>query len=162
MHNTDRERLDAATKQLNEGEQIPEVEAAWIEHLWETTNRISREQRQHTAIELGAIADPNAPQIDPENQVALLARFMMLDALIERGILDEYIRDKSERKKLFAAAASISCDKNDLGEALAQKHLREMAPDLAEKTKEELRLAGCDPDQTNIGKKFIEWLRDNY
>ncbi len=158
----DREQLDAATKRLNSGEQIPQVEASWIEHIWGAMSRISREQKQQHAIGLTAIAggDPDAPQISPEQRIALMTRFMLLDALIERGVVDEYMIDESQRKRVFAAAASINCDKNDLGEALAHRHLRELPPDAALKSKEELRLAGCDPDHAKIDGRFIEWIRD--
>lgn len=157
----DRERLDAATGRLNAGEQIPEVEPSWIESMWEVMSRISREQRQHTAIGLGAIAGGDPAEIGPEHRIALLARYMLLDALIERGIVDDYMNDESKRKKVFAAAASIKCDKNDLGKALAQRHLNESAPEVAEKAKEELRQAGHAPDHPGVGEKFIQWMRDN-
>ncbi len=159
----DQERTEAAMARLNAGEQIQEVDAVWIERMWEVMQRFPRDKREHRAIGLGAIAggDPDRPQIGPEQRVALMVRCMLLDAVVEQGVLDEYIDDESKRKKVFAAAASMKCDKNDLGEALAQKHIRESPPDVAEKTKQELRTAGCDPDHPKIGERFISWMHDS-
>lgn len=91
----------------------------------------------------------------------MMMRYAMLDALVDRGILDEYMKDESLRKKVFAAAALFPCDKNDLGEALAQRLARDSPPDVAQKTSEEFRQAGYDPDHPKVGGKFIDWMRDN-
>jgi uncharacterized repeat protein (TIGR03803 family) len=63
----------------------------------------------------------------------LTVLFALLDALVERGSLIDYMENESLRKQVFAAAATIPCDKNDLGEAL-------------------------DLDQPKVGQKFIEWM----
>lgn len=157
----DQERSRAATTRLNAGEQIPEVEATWIEQMWDVRSRIPPEKREHTAIGLGAIAGGDPSQIDPEHRVALMARCLLLDAIVELRVLDDYMNEESKRKKVFAAAASIMCNKNDLGEALAQKHIPESPADMAEKMKQELRAAGCDPDHPKIGDRFIRWMRDS-
>lgn len=156
----DQQRAEAATARLNAGEQIPEVEAAWIDHMWDIRGRIPPDKKNHTAIGLGAIAGGDPAQIDPEHRVALMARYLLLDAVVELRVLDDYMDDESKRKEVFAAAASMKCDKNDLGEALAQKTIRESPPDVAEKVKQELRAAGCDPDHPRIGDRFVKWMRD--
>ena len=91
----------------------------------------------------------------------MVMRYALLDALVERGILDEFMKDESLRKKVFAAAALVPCDKNDLGEALAQQLALNSPPDVAQKTREDLRRAGYDPDHPKVGGKFIDWMRDN-
>ncbi len=156
----DREREEAATERLNAGEQVPEVDAAWIERIWEVMQRIPRDKRQHMAIGLGAIAGPDRPQIGPEERLALMVRYMLLDAVIEYGVLNEYMDDEVQRKKVFAAAASIRCDKDDVAEAVAQRQIRESPAAVAEKVKEEFRTAGCAPDHFGIGDRYIEWMRD--
>jgi hypothetical protein len=62
---------------------------------------------------------------------------------------------------VFAAAATIPCDKNDLGEALAQRMLRNSSPDVVERTKDEALQAGWDLDRPKVGETFIEWMRSH-
>jgi len=71
------------------------------------------------------------------------------------------MEDESLRKRVFAAAATVPCNKNDLGEALALRMLRDSPPDIVEKAKEETRQAGCNADHPKVGNKLIEWMRDN-
>lgn len=160
MHTDD---LRAATERLNAGAEIPNVEPSLIEYLWEAISRIPREKRKNTAIGLGVFArgDPNRLPQNPELHVAMMVRYALLDALIERGILREYMENESLRKKVFVAAASFPCNKNDLSEALAQRVLRESPPDIAQKVIEEFRQAGYDPDNPQVAGRFIVWLRDN-
>ena len=159
----ERDELEAAAEDLNTGAEIPTIAASLIEAAWKSVSRIPKDQRQRVAIGIGAFAmvDPaDAPQT-AEQKVALMARLGLLDGLIEQGILDECMDDDSKRKHVFAAAASFPCNKNDLGEVMAQKQLRESPPDVAEKIREDLRQSGYDPDDSSVGKKFREWMRDN-
>jgi hypothetical protein len=157
------EDFSAATDGINAGAEIATVAPSLIEHIWDAVSRISNEHRQHAAISLGAFAgvDPSGMPTDAEQQVAMMARYALLDALIERGVLDAYMDDESLRKKVFAAAAAFPCDKNDLGEALAQRLLRDYSPDAAQKANEEFRQAGYDPDHPKVVEKFIRWMNDN-
>ena len=155
------EGLGEATERLNAGGPIAPIDPALIERVWTIMSQLPADQRHHTSIGLGAIADPALAPPTPDQMVGLMARSAMLDALIERGIFDDHLRDESLRKKLFAAAASLPFDKNDLAVALAEKILRESPPDLLEKSKEELRLAGYDPAHLKVADKFTEWMRDH-
>lgn len=155
--------LSAATERINAGAEIASVEPSLIEHMWQAISSIPKEQRQSTGVGLHAVAlgDPDRLPQNPDQRVAMLMRYALLDALVERGILDEYMKNESLRKKVFAAAAQFPCDKNDLGEALAQRLARDSPPDVAQKTREEFRQAGCDPDHPKVSGKFIDWMRDN-
>lgn len=152
----------AATERINSGAEIPTVSPSLIEHLWVAISRIPKPQSQHTAIGLGAFAlcDPDALPKNPEQRVAMMARYALLDALVERGILSEYMEDEALRKKVFAAAASLPCNKNDLGEALAEKLLRDSPPERLEEAQKELSEAGYDPTHLKVAEKFIEWMHD--
>lgn len=156
--------FSAATERINAGAEIPTVDPSLIEHLWLAINRIPRPQRQQTAIGLGAFArcDPDALPKNPDEHVAMMARCALLDALVERGVLDDYMKEESQRKKVFAAAASFPCDKNDLGEALTERVLRDLPPDQLEEANEQLKQAGYDRDHLRVTDKFITWMRDNY
>src|SRR5262245_22349521 len=100
------EGLEAATERLNAGAQIAQLEPSLIEHMWKALSRIPRNEGQPTAV--GAVAarlDPDLAPRSPEQKLAMMARYALLDALIERGILDDYMKDETLRKKVFAAAA---------------------------------------------------------
>ena len=71
------------------------------------------------------------------------------------------MKDESARKHVFAAAATIPCDKNDLAEALAERLLRDPSPEVLERTKEEAKIAGWDIDRPKIGDKSISWIRSH-
>ena len=148
-----RKRMDAVAARVNAGEEIPEVDPFRIEQMWEIMSRIQRGQNK--TIGLGAVAGPNAREIDPEEQFALTFRCKILEALVDRGVLDDFMKDEAGRKKVFAAAATLKCDKNDFGEALAQESIRHAPPEVQEEMKEELRSAGCDPNNPAIIAKFL-------
>jgi len=164
---------NAVTDRINAGAEIASVEPSLIEHMWQAISSIPREQRQgrtveilfkaSTAVDLHAVAhgDPDLLPQDPAQRVAMMMRYALLDALVERGILDEFMKDESLRKKVFAAAALFPCDKNDLGEALAQQLPLNSPPDVAQKTSEDFRQAGYDPEHPKVSGKFIDWMRDN-
>ncbi len=160
MENDD---LNAVVERINAGARIPTTERSRIEHLWKAMSRIPRDRRQNTtAVGLTAVcANPDFAPKNPDEQVALTARYAMLDALVERGILSEYMEDEALRKHVFAAAATIPCDKNDLAEALAERMLRDASPDVAERTKEAAQNAGWDTDRPRIGDKFSGWIPRN-
>jgi len=50
-----------------------------------------------------------------------------LTALVQRGVLDDYKHGEELDEKVFRAAATIPCDKNDLAEAMLPRLL---TPDL--------------------------------
>ena len=154
--------LTAAVERLNAGAPIPTIEPSQIEHVWEALSRIPMESRKNAAVGLTAVCcnAQYAPK-NPDEQVALMTRFALLDALLERGILNDYMKAEPERKHVFTAAAKIPCDKNDLADALAERRLRDAAPEAIERTKEEAKNAGWNIERPKIGDKFIHWIRDH-
>ena len=154
--------LNAAAERLNAGAPIPAIEPSQIEHVWEVFSRIPTERRKNTAVGLTAVCgDPKYAPKNAEEQVALMTRFVLLDALLERGILSDHMKAEAERKRVFAAAAKIPCDKNDLAEALAERMLRDASPEAVERIKEEAKNAGWDIERPKIGDKFIDWIRNH-
>ena len=153
-----------ATQRINAGGEIPKVDPAWIEGLWSAISKIPKEQRGHTATGLGASAsvDPKQLPPNPEQQVALMARCGLLEALLEQGFFSEYMEDESQRKKVFATAASFSCNKDDFGEALTERLLRNSPEAEVEEAKKQLREAGYDPNHLKVVDKFTDWMRDNF
>jgi hypothetical protein len=154
--------LSAVTERINAGAEIASVEPSLIEHVWNRLGPILKEHREKSPTGLFAVAgDPALFPENPEQRVAMMARYTLLDALVERGMLDDYMKDESLRKKVFAAAASFPCDKFDLGEALTERLARESPPDVATKTREEFMQAGYDPDHPKVAGKLIDWMRDH-
>ena len=154
------EGFSAATERINSGAPIPAVEPSQIEYALEVLSSIPKDRRKNTAVGLTAVCgNPDYPPKNPDEAVAWMARFALLDALVERGILNDYMKDEPGRKQVFAAAATIPCDKHDLAEALAERILRDASPEMLERTKEEAKNAGLDIDRPKIGEKFIDWIR---
>jgi hypothetical protein len=152
-----------AVARLNAGEPIAPVELSLIERAWNRLSQLDKDQPQRIGIHLMAVAgnDPNLSSLSPDQRIAFTFRYALVAALIKAGILDRYMEDAKLRPKVFAAAASMPCDKNDLGEAMALKRLRESPPDVVEKMTEEMKQAGYDPDHPKLGEKFISWMHHN-
>jgi hypothetical protein len=158
----DLEGLEAAVEQLNACAQIAQVEPSLIGHVWKAMSRIPRNEGQPCAVgHVAARLEPDLAPRNPEQKLAMMVRYALLNALIECGVLDEHMNDETLRKKVFAAAALLPCDQNDLREAVAERVLRQSPPDVRQKTKEELAQAGYDPGHLKVADKFIEWMRDN-
>lgn len=149
------DELNVVTEQINAGAEVATVEPSLIEHMWQALSSIPKDLLQSTSVGLHAVAsaDPGRLPQNPEQRVGMMVRYALMNALIERGLLDEYMKDEAQRKRVFAAAALFPCDKNDLGEAVAKQ--------LADKTNEELRLAGYDPDHPKVAGRFIAWMHEH-
>lgn len=153
------EPYEKAMELINSGAQVPAVDPLIIASFWDFISRIPPERRGTTAFAFAAVADGGTALLQPELRIALMMRIILVNALSERGLLTEYLTDEALKKKLFVAAASISFDKNDLGEALAHRVLREAAADIADKTRAEMIEGGLDPDFPRIAKRLIGYLR---
>ena len=147
------DEMNIVTEQINAGAEIASVDPSLIEKIWKAINSISKELREGSSTGLHAVASAGSYPEDPEQRVGGMIRYTLMNSLIERGILDEYMKNESQRKKVFATAAQFPCDKNDLGEAVAQK--------LDQKTNEELRQAGYDPDHPKVAERFIAWMHEH-
>ncbi len=155
------EAHQAAMERINSGAEVPPVDPSMVESLWDAISSIPAERRGTTAVDLGAVAGANLSSLDPEQHVALMTRCMLLSALAERGVLNDYIGDEFLRKKLLVATATLPFSKNDLAEALAGRIFRESPPDVVQKTRADMIEAGLDPDFPNIAKRLIACVRDN-
>jgi len=83
--------LNAAAERLNTGAPILTIEPSQIEHVWEAFSRIPGDT-QSTAVGLTAVCgNADYAPSNPDEQVALMTRFALLDALLERGILNDYM-----------------------------------------------------------------------
>src|SRR5512147_2137751 len=106
----DLEKMNAMSERLNSGEPIPATDEAYLRRAWEIVSSMPFEQREHTAIGLGAIAGGNQQDpllSDPERSAALMFRCLLLTSLIDRGAIDNFMNDKELRAKVFRAAATM-------------------------------------------------------
>lgn len=58
-------------------------------------------------------------------------------------------------EQAIRAAATMPCDKTDLGEAMIPQALAMAPAESAAKAKEEMRAGGYDPDKPNVDRKFL-------
>jgi hypothetical protein len=139
------------------------INPSLLEHFWEAVNSMTKERRENAAIGVGAfgVCIPEAMSLTVEQHVAMMVRSTLLSALVERGILDQYMQDKSQRKAIFATVASMPCDKNDLSEVLAYKLLLDAPREVAVEREREMREAGYDPDHPKVGEKLLSWMREH-
>jgi len=145
-------------ERINSGAPIPTVEPSRIEHVWELYGRLP--MNRYATVGFSAVSNNlDFGSENPDDHVAWMTRFALFNALLERGTLNDYMKDEPGRKRVFAAAATIPCDKNDLAEALAERVLRDASPEVVERAKEEAKNAGQDIDRPKIGEKFIDWIR---
>lgn len=154
--------LRALAEEINAGAQIPTIEAAQIEQVWEALSRIPVNRRKSEDIGFtGVCVNPALAPKNAEEEVALMARYALLNALLERGFLNDHMNDESARKRVFVAAATLPCDTNDLGEALAERLLCDKPADVVERTREELKNAGWDLNRPKVVEKFVSWIHNH-
>jgi hypothetical protein len=150
--------------EFNQGAAIPQVEASAIKQMWEAVGRMAADGRlgPKTGIGLGAYAGYgfDTSSMSPEQFLAIALRQNLLNALIQRGVLREYMQDEESREKVFVAVATIPCNKEDLAEALVQMQLSQSPVEVAAAAKEEMKKSGYDADSPRIDGKFIAWLKE--
>ena len=158
------ESLHTMVEQFDDGGPIPPASAYDLKQFWDVSRRVHADipPRPNVAIGLCVFAAYGfeAASSGPERCLPIQWRYEILKSLIERGVLKEYTHGEELDEKVFVAAATMPCDKTDLGETMLPLLLAK-SPEIAEKAKESMRAEGYDPDKPNIDAKFLEWLRDH-
>lgn len=152
--------LGAAVEKINAGEPIPTIDPTQLEKVWGAVSRIPRDRRKDTEVSCTAtcVNTDFAPK-NADEEIGLMARLAILNALVERGILSDYMQTEPGRKLVFAAAATIPCNKEDLAEAVSERLLRDKPSDIVAEAKESAKSEGRDFDRPKIGERFIDWIR---
>jgi len=160
----DREGLEAAMAGFSAGETIPAVDSAIIKKMVKAGNAMMSDAQltSNPAIGLAAYAGYgfDASSLRPQELLAVSFRVHLLDALIRRGVLNEYLQDETLCEKLYLAAATIPLDENGLAEALLLLELTQAPAETATKVRKELMQEGCDTGTPEIDKKFVAWLKE--
>lgn len=158
------ESLQTMIKQFDEGAPFPPVSPSDLKQLWDVTRRMNAEipPEPGVAIGLGVYAAYGfeAASAGPEIYMPIQWRHEVMWSLVQRGVLKDYVHGEELDEKVFVAAATMPCNKNDVAETMLPLLLAK-SPEIAEKAKENMRAEGYDPDKPNIDSKFIEWLRNN-
>jgi hypothetical protein len=156
-HDTENE----AVENLNAGKPVPPVDPAYLKNAWEALSRLPAELRGTVSLDVRVISGDAAPDLmnrDPGQYLAFGMRLATLQALIERGALNDYMQDNAQRARVFRAAATMPCNKYDFAEAMSQQMLRDSPPDVAAKTREGMLAGDLDPDHPKVIAKFIAWM----
>lgn len=159
------EAARATYERFNSGAPIPAVNPSDLRQLCEATRCLNAEHppRRDSAVGLSLYAALGfeAACESPEHWVPIQLRCQLLSALIERGVLKEYQRGEELDERVFHAAATMPCDKNDLGEAMLPQALANFPAETVAKAKEEMLANGYDPNTPNVDGKFLDWLREH-
>ena len=161
----DQNPFTAAAEQLNSGAAIPAVSASDIKQMWNATRRMKADlpMGPNTAIGIDVFAGygVEAASTRHEQFIWIQLREMLISGLSTSGVLSDYMHGEELDEKVFCAAATIPCDKNDLAEAMAPFWFRQVPVEVGETARDEMRAAGYDPDRPRIVTKFFEWMHDH-
>jgi len=156
------EELAAAMNGFMESGAIPQVDASALRAMLDAVERMPVDvmANSHVAVGLGAYAGYgfDASSFSAAQFLAIWMRQNILNALIRRGVLHEFVKDEQSRTKVIEAASTFPCNKDDLAEAMVQMHLSQSPAEVAEVTKAEMKSKGYDADRPKIDGKFIAWL----
>jgi hypothetical protein len=157
------ELFRAMIKQLNEGAPIAPVSASDVKQLWDATRRMNSDMPPSSDVRIGlavyAAYGFEAASAGPEQFMPIQWRHRLMSALVERGVLDDYKHGEELDEKVFRAAATIPCNKEDIGETMMPLIFAQISAEDAQKAKQEMLAGGYDPDKPNIDRKFLDWLR---
>ncbi len=134
------EATRAVYEQFNAGAPIPAVSPSDLKNLWEVSRRMNADMppKPGGAIGLSVFAAYGfeAASASPEVQVPIQLRCHLLSALVERGVLKDYLNGEALDERATRAAATMPCDKIDLGEALFPQMLATYSAEPSRRPKE--------------------------
>lgn len=155
----------AVYERFDAGAPIPPVSPSDLKNLWDVSRRMNANMPPRpggaTGLAIAAAYGFEAASASPEVRVPIQLRCQLLAALVERGVLKDYLRGEELDERAIRAAATMPCDKIDLGEAMIPQILATYPPETFEKAKEEMRAGGYDPDKPQIDSKFLDWLSNH-
>ncbi|HWY69326.1 MAG TPA: hypothetical protein VNX88_11705 [Terriglobales bacterium] len=90
----------------------------------------------------------------------LVIRLGLLRSFFERNVLRDYLHGGDFADEVFQAAASLPCDRDDVGEAMVQMAMKQRPEVDCSEFKREMIAHGYDPDAPKIDSKFLAWMRN--
>lgn len=159
----DAEASRLASEAFNRGEPVPSVSADDMRQLWDATGRLHRDHppREDTAIGMSIFVAYGVTFADePARFMAAQLRCQLLRDACSRGLLSAHMIDGEPDDKLFAAAAAITCNLEDLAETMLRGLLSKSSAEAAS-TLAELRAHGVDPEHPKIDNRLVRWVQEN-
>ena len=146
-----------SSQQFEAGEPAKPVDIEYLRTAWDRWNEFGK---SHPNTSLGAaVMGLDDGNHSAEQAHAAWVRLMLLNAMMERGVLSRYVTGGKPSAELFAAAATMPCTKEDLAEAMIQRTLKAASPEAAAQSKIEMQAGGYDPEHPMIDSKFLEWVK---
>jgi hypothetical protein len=157
------EAMSAAVQQFNSGAPIPPVKASDLRQFWDARRRMNADMPPRPGVAVGlavyAAYGFEAAAGDPGGLLAIKWRHQLMSALVERGVLSEYVHGEELDERVFRAAATMPCDKEDFFQAVMPQMLTLFPPEDVPKFKEEMEAHRYDIDKPPVDQKLLEWLR---
>jgi hypothetical protein len=156
------EELAVAMNEFTQSGAIPQVDASALRAMLDAVARMPVDvmANSNVSVGLGAYAGYgfDSSSLSAAEFLAISMRQNILNALIGRGVLREFMKDEQSRTKVIEAASTFPCNKDDLAEAMVQLHLSRSPAEVVEAAKLEMKSQGYDVDRPRIDGKFVEWL----
>jgi hypothetical protein len=158
------EEARRAGEAFNAGAPTPVVDAAELKRAWRFVrkHRESSEYGEGKANGWIAFANPGYPTSNPsgENHTAMMLRYSLLNALLERGVLREFVKDEELADAVFQAAATMPMDREDLAEAMILQRILDLPAEQAAQWRASLQSEGADLSHPKIDDKFLAAVRE--
>lgn len=144
-----------------EGGMVPAANPDHIKMMWNRMRDVELVRRSGKTSGLGAIGIDASflGESARDNLAALTLRLGLLRSLLERDVLRDYLQGDEVPDEVFAAAADIPCDKEEISEAMLQLVMKQRPDADCSELKHEMIAHGYDPNAPKIDSKFLMWLR---
>ena len=158
------ESTDFVERFNREGGPVPEADADHLKKVWKRVREAERMGEGTKTFGLGACGIDASPYgVTPgEKFHGLTIRVALLQSLSQRNVLLEYLRGEDFADEVFQAAASLPCDRDDIGEAMIQLAMKQRPEADCSEVKREMVAHGYDLDKPRIDSKFLAWIRNRW
>lgn len=147
------------TKQFEAGVPALAVDLEYFRSVWQNTADYREYAKDDPVTSISAtVMGVNDGVHTTEQAFAVWIRSMLLDALVQRGVLPGNGATPLP-EAVLVAAATMPCDKTDIAEALILRHLLKAPAEEVVWFRHEAAMNGYDPEHPCIDAKFLAWLR---
>jgi hypothetical protein len=145
-----------------EGGPVPEANPDLMKKMWTRTREAGLRGDATKTSGLGAIGIDASELGDAprDAMTVLIVRLQLLQSLFERNVLREYLHGDELVDEVFKAAATLPCDKEEIGEAIVQLMMKHRPEADFSELKSEMIAHGYNPEAPKIDSKFLAWMRN--
>ena len=150
-----------------EGGRVPSVNAEHLAATWkfmgEADEGVSSTRTTGVGIVL-ARAGLSAQEIEvlgtaESGGSAFVIRSLVLQSLLQRGVLHQYANGSELDERVFRAVASFPFTEEEFGEATMLLHLKKLPPEKSAQLRSSLIAEGYNPEEPKVDSEFLEWIR---